>query len=73
MPLHEWNTGQTWKDGGWQHYELDLRTWVFEEESFVPMALLLNGKAYSIVTDRWVSLPKRTTPRAKRCGDAGSI
>jgi rhs family protein len=52
VPLHEWNTGQTWKDGGWQHYELDLRTWVFEEESFVPMALLLNGKAYSIVTDR---------------------
>ena len=52
VPLHEWNTGQTWKDGGRQHYELDLRTWVFEEESFVPMALLLNGKAYSIVTDQ---------------------
>ena len=52
VPLHEWNTGLTWKDGGRQHYELDLRTWVFEEESFVPMALLLNGKAYSIVTDR---------------------
>ena len=48
VPLHEWNTGQTWKDGGRQHYELDLRTWVFEEESFVPMALLLNGKAYSV-------------------------
>ncbi|MGP1363541.1 MAG: RHS domain-containing protein, partial [Bacteroides sp.] len=27
-------------------------TWVFEEESFVPMALLLNGKVYSIVTDQ---------------------
>ena len=52
VPLHEWNTGQTWKDGGRQHYELDLRTWVFEEESFVPMALLLNGKAYSVVTDQ---------------------
>ena len=52
MPLHEWNTGQTWKDGGRQHYELDLGTWVFEEESFVPMALLLNGKAYSVVTDQ---------------------
>ena len=48
VPLHEWNTGLTWKDGGRQHYELDLRTWVFEEESFVPMALLLNGKAYSV-------------------------
>ena len=31
---------------------LDLKTWVFEEESFVPMALLLNGKVYSIATDQ---------------------
>ena len=52
VPLHEWNSGREWKGDGWQHYELDLRTWVFEEESFVPMALLLNGKAYSIVTDQ---------------------
>ena len=41
-----------WEDGGWQHYELDLKTWIFEEESFVPMALLYHGKAYSIVTDQ---------------------
>ena len=52
MPLHEWNSGREWKGDGWQHYELDLRTWVFEEESFVPIALLLNGKVYSIVTDQ---------------------
>ena len=29
MPLHEWNSGREWKDDGRQHYELDLRTWVF--------------------------------------------
>ena len=52
MPLHEWNSGREWKDDGWQHYELDLKTWVFEEESFVPMEQLLNGKVYSIVTDQ---------------------
>ena len=52
VPLHEWNSSREWKGDGWKHYELDLRTWVFEEESFVPMALLLNGKAYSIVTDQ---------------------
>ena len=52
VPLHEWNSGRRWKDAGWEHYELDLKTWVFEEESFVPMALLQNGKAYSIVTDQ---------------------
>ena len=52
MPLHEWNSGREWKDDGWQHYELDLKTWVFEEESFVSMELLLNGKVYSIVTDQ---------------------
>ena len=33
-------------------HELDLKTWGFEEESFVPMELLLNGKVYSIVTDQ---------------------
>ena len=27
--LHEWNSGREWEDDGWQHYELDLRTWVF--------------------------------------------
>ena len=27
--LHEWNSSREWKDDGWQHYELDLRTWVF--------------------------------------------
>ncbi len=52
VPLHEWNSGREWKGDGWQHYELDLRTWVFEEESYVPMALLLNGEVYSIVTDQ---------------------
>ena len=52
VPLHEWNSGREWKDDGWQHYELDLRTWIFEEESFVPMTQLLNGKVYSIVTDQ---------------------
>ena len=50
--LHGWNFSRKWKDDGWQHYELDLKTWVFEEESFVPMELLLNGKVYSIVTDQ---------------------
>ena len=52
VPLHEWNSGREWKDDGWQHYELDLKTWGFEGESFVPMELLLNGKVYSIVTDQ---------------------
>lgn len=26
VPLHEWNSGREWKNDGWQHYELDLRT-----------------------------------------------
>ena len=50
--LHEWNLSRKWKADGWQHYELDLKTWGFEGESFVPMELLLNGKVYSIVTDQ---------------------
>ena len=29
-----------------------LKTWLFEEESFVPLALIQEGKAYSIVCDQ---------------------
>ena len=52
MPSHEWNSNREWKDDGWQYYDLDLKTWVFEGESFVPMALIQEGKAYSIVYDQ---------------------
>ena len=52
MSLHEWNSGGEWKDDGWQYYELDLKIWVFEEESFVPLALIQEGTAYSIVCDQ---------------------
>ena len=52
---------------------LDLKTWVFEEESFVPIALLFNGKVYSIVTDQLGTQRKCTTPRARRFGVAGWI
>jgi len=41
VPLREWSSGREWKDDDRQHYELDLRTWVFEEESFAP-----NGNSF---------------------------
>ena len=39
------------EQGEIEEYQKDLRTWLFEEESFVPLALFQDGKAYSIVTD----------------------
>ena len=39
------------EQGEIEEYPKDLRTWLFEEESFVPLALFQDGKAYSIVTD----------------------
>ena len=39
------------EQGEIEEYPKDLRTWLFEEESFVPLALFQGGKAYSIVTD----------------------
>ena len=33
-------------------YSEDFKTWLFEEESFVPLALIQDGKAYSIVCDQ---------------------
>ncbi|WP_411915719.1 RHS repeat domain-containing protein [Porphyromonas miyakawae] len=39
------------EQGEIEENQKDLRTWLFEEESFVPWALFQDGKAYSIVTD----------------------
>lgn len=52
VPLHEWTPSQRRnKKGEIEESQKDLRTWLFEEESFVPLALFQDGKAYSIVTD----------------------
>ena len=52
VPLHEWTQSQRRNEQGEiEEYQKDLRTWLFEEESFVPLALFQDGKAYSIVTD----------------------
>ena len=52
VPLHEWRTGERYEDGGLKLYSEDLKTWLFEEESFVPLALIQDGRAYSIVCDQ---------------------
>ena len=52
VPLHEWTPSQSRNENGKiEENQKDLRTWLFEEESFVPLALFQDGKAYSIVTD----------------------
>lgn len=52
VPLHEWTPKRRRNEQGEiEEYQKDLRTWLFEEESFVPLALFQDGKAYSIVTD----------------------
>ena len=52
VPLHEWTSSQSRNENGEiEENQKDLRTWLFEEESFVPLALFQDGKAYSIVTD----------------------
>ena len=52
VPLHEWTPKRRRNEQGEiEEYQKDLRTWLFEEESFVPLALIQDGKAYSIVTD----------------------
>ena len=52
MPLHEWTPKRRRNEQGEiEESQKDLRTWLFEEESFVPLALFQDGKAYSIVTN----------------------
>ena len=52
VPLHEWTPKRRRNEQGEiEEYQKDLWTWLFEEESFVPLALFQDGKAYYIVTD----------------------
>ena len=51
VTLHEWTSGQRYEDKGRKPYEEDFKTWIFEESSFVPLALLQEGHTYSIMTD----------------------
>ena len=52
VPLHEWRTGERYEDGRLKYCSEDLKIWLFEEESFVPLALIQEGKAYSIICDQ---------------------
>ena len=52
VPLHEWQTGNRYVGSVLTPYSEDFKTWLFEEESFVPLALIQEGKAYSIVCDQ---------------------
>lgn len=58
VPLHEWTAPEEEtisfiNDKGEQQLRIpeNLTTWIFEEGTFIPMAKLLNGKSYSIITD----------------------
>ena len=52
VPLHEWQTGNRYVGSVLTPYSEDFKTWLFEEESFVPLALIQDGKACSIVCDQ---------------------
>ena len=55
VPLHQWIQHRTysWNDGNWEmEQEHSGRLlWLFDERSFVPVAMIKEGKAYSIMTD----------------------
>jgi len=44
VPLHEWTEEK-------QEPEINLITWVFEDDGFVPCACIKDGESYSIITD----------------------
>lgn len=55
VPLHQWKMQRTYsrRYERWEtdekHYARTL--WLFDEESFVPVAMIKEGKSYSILTD----------------------
>ena len=56
VPLHQWRQRREYSvmENGWitAPERRDMTVWLFDEESFVPMAMLREGKAYSILTDQ---------------------
>lgn len=55
VPLHQWIQHRTysWNDSNWEtkREHSGRLLWLFDENSFVPVAMLKEGRAYSIMTD----------------------
>ncbi|KAA5409831.1 RHS repeat domain-containing protein, partial [Bacteroides cellulosilyticus] len=55
VPLHQWKQRRSYsrEEGAWltEEERKERTLWLFEEESFVPAAMIKEGKAYSILTD----------------------
>lgn len=56
VPLHQWKRrreysvmGNRWRTDTERR---DMTVWLFDEESFVPMAMIKEGRSYSILTDQ---------------------
>ena len=56
VPLHQWREYREYSfaENRWHTdpERCDTTVWLFDEESFVPMAMLRGGKSYSILTDQ---------------------
>lgn len=56
VPLHQWRQRREYSgmEGGWKTApeRRDMTLWLFDEESFVPAAMLRDGRSYSILTDQ---------------------
>ena len=55
VPLHQWKQRRSYsrEQNAWliEEERKERTLWLFEEESFVPAAMIKEGKAYSILTD----------------------
>ena len=55
VPLHQWIQHRTysWNDSNWEmkREHSGRLLWLFDERSFVPVAMIKEGRAYSIMTD----------------------
>ena len=55
VPLHQWKQRRSYsrEENAWlaEEERKERTLWLFEEESFVPAAMIKEGKAYSILTD----------------------
>ncbi len=72
VPLHQWKQRRSYsrEENAWlaEEERKERTLWLFEEESFVPAAMIKEGRAYSILTDHLGTPTEAYDAMVMRCG-----
>ncbi|WP_455107673.1 hypothetical protein [Porphyromonas sp.] len=66
--MHERQTGNRYVGSVLTPYSEDFKTWLFEEESFVPLALIQGGQGIQHVCDQLGTPTEAYDEEGRKCG-----